>query len=234
MSGPFGFRDWQRYSGWDSPLLADSVGVNRNGTFRYGPFDVRQWQRIAGQLSPQTSMNVSFIWWADPSTTVQIAQRTLGLDSNITYPAAFSFANLGPFVTIDLFGTGAWVDNTAIFATDRPSPIDLIPPLAMLIMATAVPLPASGSVDLWCGGYYTGPAHIWVYSSVAASALLYARRSPGVDAYVDDWQNPGLVANTDLRADVILPPAATRLHVNNQTAVAGQVWCGLTPDFIGG
>lgn len=232
MASLFGFKDWQRFSGWDSPLLINETGVlYAPGNHSYGPFDVRQFERIAGVWSVDQVCTLTFTWWADPPASLFLGQRILVTDRSNMHETVFSFANLGPFVTIDVVGPPPITNTAYVFATNRPNELSLTPPSPLLIARNAITIGAGVTRSEYPTGFYSGQADLWLFVSQASNLYLYAQSAAGTWLQIREWAALG--AGSDTRDRIVVPGTRWRLDVNNASGVASSYYLAVVADYKG-
>jgi hypothetical protein len=163
-----GYQDWGRVNDWDSPLIYSVGRLATQNSDVSGVIDVSRYGYIAGyNLVLTTTALLTASWFSDAAGTVLVGTRQILLHPNMAGAAQLRMPNMGPFVQLAWAGSGGGnFGNTArLFATNRYSPLELIPNSPQLMARNAVAIGAATNVNVFPFGYYAGPV-----SCVASSA----------------------------------------------------------------
>lgn len=220
MSGPFGFQDWQRHSGWDSSLfVASSNLVVPPGGYTSGRLDMRQWERIAGSMkSPTNLVQVSFNWYASPTAVQSIASRTMLVRPETIGLCAFSLPNWGPFleVTVGAAGAVGFTLYAYLFGTNRTPESEFVPQGPDLINQHAAPIGAAATITLH-PTFYAGRVHVWFFGTLSMTVIVRRYLDlAGTVGYVEEYT--ALPAATDEHFELVVPPGSWWIDVQNPGA----------------
>ena len=228
-----GYQPWQRIENYDSGALwsGNAQVINANLPIPQ-PLDVSRYAYLGGYVS--LSAGVLYLvlnYYADAAATVGLGARFIVIDSAINAPVQIRIPNLGPFVSggFVLIGASATVTWT-IIGTNRAHPLEIIPAHPILIDQEGTNINAGATLTVYPGDYCAGPAHIRAVLSQAGGLYLDYETLAGV------WNvltSAGLAAGGGFDENVILPPGAWRIRVQNTSGVAATLSLTVWPSLTG-
>lgn len=233
-AGPLGYKDWQRLTNWDDPVLIDQVTVKHTGLFQSPVLATARLAAVMGRMWVTTSpVQCTLEYFLDQAATKPCGKQTFVLDPTVSQLAQLKYPCLGPWLQISWQPkeeAESYLLTARVFLTNRQHPLILTPTTPVLVNANPLVAPGGGQVDAWPPSQYAGPIRIKGFSSQSWTVWLQAEYTPGFFTVSEVLAAAG---NVNGFVTTIAPATAWKLTLINGGGAEANVNAVCWPSLTG-
>lgn len=236
-----GYPDFQEQAQWQSLTMVDDnqvLGAGQSITYPIGvptSLAVSQWQTTQLYVSNGNRIiDGQLTWYADAALASTMGRKQFSLPKNCE--CVVSFANAGPFVTINLFNgsAGASTIFVRVTGTNRAQTPFNPPGQFPMVLVPVTSIAAGANLDTDATQFYAGPALMSVSTDSNGNweVIMQGLTSNGTQVEYA-WGGPRNVAGPQGTAIPIqVHPLAGRLRIHNYGAAAQLFVAAVVPDYF--
>lgn len=229
-----GYSDYQRLENFDTGILENFVTPGNNASFSSPVIDVSRFAYFCGEIREQSTQSAwAFNYFLDSLGSVFIGGYNFTCAQAGAQAGQLHIPNLGPFVQILVQAIGGvnFQASGSLFASNRVTLTQLIPPLPQLVIVNNFNMPA-GNTNFFPNAMYAGPARLMMVSPVASTIIALEYLDTGGNYFILDEYTSGAV-NAPLQATIICPLTAWKIVVNNPGVATVGLFVAVTPSVTG-
>lgn len=233
-SGPLGYKDWQRLTNWDDPVLIDQVTTKHTGLFQSGILATARLAAVMGRMWVTTSpVQVTLEYFLDQAATKPCGKQTFVLDPTVSQLAQLKYPCLGPWLQISWQPkeeSEGYNLTARVFLTNRQHPLILTPTGPALVATSHLVGAKGGQVDSWPSSQFAGPIRIKGFSVQPWTIWLQAENSPGIFTVTEVLSG---APSTNAAVTTIAPATAWKLTAINTGEAEGEIGVNCWPSLTG-